>query len=404
MNSVSGNTVERELYAAYLCDEMTGQIMLPIISERGWAPDRIFSGGIAAAVRALGAMPCPEFLIVDLSDSSDPRADMQALADVCEEGTIVLALGSVNDVTLYRDLLHAGVHDYLVKPVTADLLRAAIGAVEDTMAHVADAPEQVQQGEGKQIVFVGVRGGMGTSTLACNSAWLSANQGRDTVLLDLDLYFGIAAMQFDLEPGRGLPDALDTPGRVDGLFLERAVVKPHKNLSILAAEAPMGSIREPAEGALAHLVEALAENYGTVVVDVPRQLLGEHSDVLAAATDVVLVTDYSLTAARDCIRLMAHIKQVAPNAKVHLVANKVGAQPHEVDEKDFENSVEHAIDIRVPLDAKTLLSAAQKGKVVAEVAPGSKLGAAMRDLNALMLGSKSGGEARKSWLGKLLKK
>jgi len=395
---------ERELYAAYVCDEMTGQTLLPIITERGWNPDMIFSGGIASAVRALGAMPCPEFLIVDLSDSADPRADMQALADVAHEGTIVLAMGTLNDVTLYRDLLHAGVHDYLVKPVSADILRAAIGAAEDAMAEPDEQPAEQSAGESKQIVFIGVRGGLGTSTLATNAAWLAAEKGQNTILLDLDLYFGVSAMQFDMEPGRGLPDALDTPGRVDGLFLERAVVKPAKNLAILAAEAPMGSLREPAEGALEHLVDALGENYGTVVVDVPRQLLGEHSDVLSAATDVVLITDFSLTAARDCIRLMAHIKQVAPNAKVHLVANKVGAGTVEVDPKDFENSVEHDIDIQIPMDAKTMMAATQKGKVVADVAPNSKVSSAVGDLLTLIQDTGTEEEKPKSWLGKLLKK
>ena len=396
---------DREIFAAYVCDEVSAQMLAAIVTERGWSQDMVFKGGIAASVRALGAMPVPEFLIVDISECTDPRADVQALADVCDEGTIVLTIGAINDVTLYRDLLNAGVHDYLVKPLSADVLRAAVESAVEAMMSPEEIEEAHAIGDNQNIVFIGVRGGIGTSTLAANVAWLKAQDGTPTALLDLDLYFGTSAIQFDLEPGRGLIDALENPSRVDSLFLERAVVKPTGKLAVLCAEAPLGSVPPPAEGALTHLIEALDETYECVVIDVPRQLLGQHGELLAAATDIVLVTDYSLTAARDCIRIKAHIKNVAPNAKVHLVADRVGIVPAEVEEKDFENSVEHTIEAKVPYDSKSALAATQKGKIIVDAVPSSKLASACQDVYALFdTGKEAGPTAKKSWLGGLFKK
>ena len=392
---------ERETYAAFICDEMSAQILLPVVSERDWNPDMIFSGGVASAVRALGGMPCPEFLIVDLSESEDPRADMQSLADVCEPGTVVLALGTLNDVTLYRDLLQAGVHDYLVKPLTAEALRDAVRTAEEAIYFEEEVEEAAPKSDTRQLVCIGVRGGIGTSTMATNLAWLFADQGKKTSLLDLDLFFGTSAMQFDLEPGRGLSDALDNPRRVDGLFLERAVVKPHEKLSILGCEAPIGGLSEPAEGALEQLVDALGENFNCVVVDVPRQMLGTHVDVLRSATDIVLLTDYSLTAARDCIRLLAHIKQIAPEADVYVAAGKVGLSPNEVDEKDFENSIERPVDTKIPFDAKAMMAATQKGEVIVADAPSAKLSQAYLDLLRKVTSDDSIGKQKTSWFGKL---
>lgn len=411
MNAVAsildaGNAAEnnRAPFAAFMCDEISSQILHPLIIERGWSPDMVFAGGIAAGVRMLGGMPCPEFMLVDLSDSKDPRADMQSLADVCEAGTVVLAVGTINDVTLYRDLLNAGVHDYLVKPLTADILREAMASAHDAMMAPGpdDEPEDTTPGE--RTVFVGLRGGIGTSTMVTNIAWLMAEKGEKTVLLDLDLYFGTSAMQFDMEPGRGLSDALENPDRVDGLFLERAVVKPHANLAILGSEAPVGSLQEPAGGALQHLIRSLSENFKNVVVDVPRQMLGAHSDLLSAAKDIVLVTDYSLTAARDCIRLLAHIKQVAPTASIHVVASKIGAVPQEVEQKDFENSIEHATDVTVPYDSKGLMAAAQHGKLVVDDAKSGKLSAAYRDVLNAIVAVDEDEQAKSGWLGRLFKK
>jgi len=396
---------ERETFAAYVSDDATAVSLKAAVSELSWSPDMVFSGGIAGAVRALGAMPCPGFLIVDISTSEDPLTDVQALADVCDEGTVVLTIGTENDVSLYRDLLNAGVHDYLVKPLQADILRDALASAEEAMLAPEEEEVAIAAGEGRTILFLGLRGGIGTSTLATNIAWLKADAKQPTALLDLDLYFGTSAMMFDLEPGRGLADALENPGRVDSLFLERAVVKPHKNLAILCTEAPIGGIIPPSGDALAQLIEAMASNFQNVVVDVPRQLLGDNPAILETATDIVLVTDHSLASARDGIRMKAFIKNAAPSARLHIVANKQGSVPIEVEEKDFENSIEHNLDVKIPFDAKAPVTAAQKGKIICEGAENSKLAAAIKSVRALLEDSDKEDEASgSSWFSKLLKK
>src|SRR3546814_20570616 len=73
---------------------------------------------------------------------------------------------------------------------------------------------------------IGVRGGVGASTIASSVAWLMGDTvGRTTALLDLDVHFGTGALSLDLEPGRGLTDAIENPSRIDGLFIERAMVQ-----------------------------------------------------------------------------------------------------------------------------------------------------------------------------------
>src|SRR5260221_181479 len=86
----------------------------------------ITRGGINRAIEYLSEQRSPHLLIVDISGVDLPLSKMQMLADVCEPGTNVVALGDENDVGLYRDLVDAGISDYIVKPLTRELLVKAL--------------------------------------------------------------------------------------------------------------------------------------------------------------------------------------------------------------------------------------------------------------------------------------
>ncbi|GER07463.1 hypothetical protein JCM17843_17730 [Kordiimonadales bacterium JCM 17843] len=303
---------EREVFGAYICDEETAALLAPLAEEHGWLPERIHKGGVANAVRSLSVMRSPEFLIVDLSESGDPRADIGALADVCEPGTLVLAIGVMNDVHLYRDLLASGIHDYLLKPVDFGDLRESVALALSAMVE-PEIQTPKKETTKRMVTVIGARGGVGASGLSSGLAWILADEFDTHVgLLDLDLNFGTDAMTFDLEPGRGLSDALENPNRVDSLFIERAMLKVSDKLSILGSEAPLGDPMTPDPAALQNLQEELAENFDVVLVDLPRSIASSYPLTLANASDVVLVTDLSLAATRDTIRLLSLIKPMPP--------------------------------------------------------------------------------------------
>ena len=176
-------------------------------------------------------MPTPKQLVVDISGSTDPLAAIDSLAEVCDEGTQVIALGDINDVELYRSLVRHGVQDYLVKPVSAETVAAALSRAERGPSGEA-APKV-----GRLIAVIGARGGVGATTVATNLAWTLANDhGMRVALVDLDLFFGTCGLSLNLELGRGFREALENPARVDSLFIERAMVREGENLFVLSTE------------------------------------------------------------------------------------------------------------------------------------------------------------------------
>ena len=124
----------RDPFAAYVCDEASLDILRPVVIELGWLPEKCNKGGLRNAVQSLSVSASPNILMVDLSESGDPLNDINALAEVCEPGTVVIAVGQVNDVRLYRDLVASGIHDYLLKPFSADQLRDAFANAQMTIS------------------------------------------------------------------------------------------------------------------------------------------------------------------------------------------------------------------------------------------------------------------------------
>uniref|UniRef100_UPI0035BC6B02 AAA family ATPase n=1 Tax=Sphingomonas sp. TaxID=28214 RepID=UPI0035BC6B02 len=303
-------------------------------------------------------------------------------------GTVVIASGQVNDVRLYRDLVASGIQDYLLKPLSPDMLR-------DSFTHaqaMLNAPKLVDASVERphcSTAIIGTRGGVGASTVATSLAWLLAEkEGRSTALLDLDIHFGTGALALDIEPGRGLTDAIENPSRIDGLFIERAMVKASEKLAVLSAEAPINAPLMTDGAAFYQLQEEMRAAFECTIVDLPRAMLVQHPHLISDVQLAVLVTEFTLASARDTIRLLSWLKSNAPQTQVFVVANKVHAGGQiEIARKDFEGSIERKIDLLVPFDQKLAATAAKLGKPLAEAGKNAKTVAPIVDLARRLAGA-----------------
>lgn len=402
--------VLRDPFTAFVCDDATAEALRPIAVEHGWAPEKINKGGLRNAVQSLSVSASPNILFVDLSESGDPLNDINALAEVCEPGTVVIAAGQVNDVRLYRDLVASGIQDYLLKPFSPDQLRDTFAAAQLTIS----GPRVNEPSTEKPHVMsaiIGVRGGVGASTVATSLAWLMGEKtGRTTSLLDLDVHFGTGALSLDLEPGRGLTDAIENPSRIDGLFIERAMVRANEKLSVLSAEAPINTPLLTDGSAFFQLQEEMRSAFESTVIDLPRSMLIQYPHLVHDAHVAVVVTEFTLAGTRDTIRILSWLKSNAPQSRVIVVANKVAnAAFQEIGRKDFEQSIERKVDIVIPLDSKSAARAAKLGQPLTKVAGNAKISQPFNQLLSMTIGvveaqSDGGGEsklANGTLLGKL---
>ncbi len=400
----SGLPGNRDAFAAYICDDAALDVLRPVVIEMGWQPEKCNKGGLRNAIQSLSVSASPAILVVDLSESGDPLNDINALAEVCEPGTVVIAIGQVNDVRLYRDLLASGIHDYLLKPLNAQAVHDALnGALTVFTSPKSEDGETVKRHISTAIV--GTRGGAGASTLATSLSWLfSEHHNAPTALLDLDVHFGTGALALDLEPGRGLTDAIDNPSRIDGLFIERAMIRANDNLSILSAEAPISQPLMTDGAAFVQLEEEFRQAFEMTVIDLPRNMLINFPHLLADVNLVLLTCELTLASARDTIRILSWLKTNAAHAHPMIVVNKAQPGVAEISKSDFEASIERKIDFMIPYDVKAASNAAKLGQVFVEANKSSKATGAIKQLAERIMGASeedlaSITEEKKSLLG-----
>ena len=334
-----------------------------------------------AALRRIRSGSTPRILLLDLADLPAPIAEIGAARAVGGAELALVALGAVNDVALYRDLLAAGADDYLIKPPSRDALAAVL---EKKTANAAAGSDG---GLGQVIVFIGSRGGVGATTAAVGGAWVLAEERPEpTALVDLDLHFGTVALKLDIDPGSGLCEALEQPSRIDSLFIERAMVKVSDNLRVLAAEASAAQHLVIDAGAVDMLLYELRRKFVRVVVDLPRGATPVQRVVLAAASHVVVVCERSLAGLRDTIRLQTLMREQAPQVRLWLVEAGAAGGRALIGKSEFEKGIGKALDMQISYDPKSAGAAVNAGQPLPLAAPRSPVVREFRQLAALLAG------------------
>ncbi|WP_421730907.1 cellulose synthase operon protein YhjQ/BcsQ [Brevundimonas sp.] len=339
------------------------------------ATTQIRVGGVPAAVEAYRHEPTPPLIVVECLD--DPQTllhHVDSLAEVCDAGTKVIVIGATNDIILFRELMRRGVSEYLVAPIQPLQLIAAIGGL---------FADPAQPFVGRSIAFVGARGGSGSSSVAHNTAYaMSERIGANTVIVDYDLPFGTAGLDFNQDPLNGVADALGQPDRLDATLLDRMMVRCTDKLSLFAAPATLDVDWDISPDAFEEVTSRIRSTAPFVVLDLPHLWSGWMRKTLISADEVVVVATPDLASLRNAKNMIDLIRTGRPNdAPPRLVLNQVGVPGRpEIPAKDFGAALGVAPSLIIPFDAKLFGAAANNGQMIIDAGAKSKAADAFQTL------------------------
>jgi pilus assembly protein CpaE len=339
------------------------------------ASTQIRQGGIPAAIAAYQSEPTPPLIVVEcLADPATLLNQIDALADVCDAGTKVVVIGATNDILLFRELMRRGVSEYLVAPIQPLQLIASIGGLFS---------DPSQPFVGRTVAFVGARGGAGASAVAHNTAYaITERIGANAVIVDYDLPFGTAGLDFNQDPLNGVADALSQPDRLDATLLDRMLVRCTDKLSLFAAPATLDSDWDISPEAFEEVTNRIRGTAPFVILDLPHLWSPWIRRTLVSADEVVVVATPDLASLRNAKNMIDLVRQNRPNdAPPRLVLNQVGVPGRpEIPAKDFGAALGVHPSLVIPFDAKLFGAAANNGQMLLDSAAKSKPAEAFQTL------------------------
>jgi pilus assembly protein CpaE len=391
--ALTAQTVEKKQAAgrlpimAFVTDVETERVLQETAGLIGRAVS--MRGDIDIAIKTLSEQRSPQLLIVDISGIEQPLEKIYLLADVCEPGTNVVALGDHNDVDLFRELIDAGISNYLVKPLNREVLARVLAPKTPTNMVGRSGLKH-----GRVLSVIGARGGVGTTTVAANLAWHFANRlSRRVALVDLDLQNGDDGMLFNIKPLPGFRDALNNPLRLDALLLDRLMVQVGERLFVLGAEEPLADNMQLTPSAIDALLSVLRAQFHYIIIDVPRIPAPAYRRALEMADRRIIVVDPTMRSMRDGVRLAKlFVVEEEIDNRTAFVVNRVGeAGNRALPAKDIHNVLQTNPVGAIPFLPKLVTTASHHATAAAS-ARGKFASAITRLADELV-----GGQQRRRW-------
>jgi pilus assembly protein CpaE len=378
------------------CDtpEIAGTIETAALDRRmARAHVKVHTGGTGAAAEFYRTAPTPNLIVVETRlPAAGLISALDALAEVCDAGTKVMVIGHSNDVQLYRELLKRGVSEYLVAPVD---VMAVIGAISNIYRD--SSTEKL----GQTYAFIGAKGGVGSSTIAHNVAWTMARMfGTDVILADLDMAFGTAGLDFNLDPAQGIAEAVYGADRLDEVLLDRLLAKCEDHLSLLAAPASLDKAYDFSEAAFDQMLEIVQSNVPSVVLDLPHLWTSWVKKTLVAADEVIITAAPDLANLRNAKSIADLLRQARPNdAPPKLILNMVDVPKRpEIKPADFAAALQLTPIATIPFDPLLFGTAANNGQMIAEASAKTGVAEAFSDIAQVITGRKELKRGRKRGL------
>jgi len=294
----------------------------------------------------------PQVLIVDLRQRPHFPPALALLKRQHPTTGVILVIAAL-DPALMLEAMRAGVNECVAEPLSITELQAAVKRLVGSMT---------TRERGEVFAFIGAKGGVGATTIAVNVATaLAKRKPASTLLIDLNIACGDAAVFLGSEPRFSVLDALDNVKRLDAAYFRGLVVHSKSGPDLLGASGrPVTGTFDA--GRLRELLDFATQMHSYTVLDVPRSDTTV-LDALDAATKIVIVANQELATVRNASRMAATLRHRYGEERLQLVLTRTDRRA-EIGHEDVERTVGLDICHTFPSDYRMALQAMNKGRPI----------------------------------------
>jgi pilus assembly protein CpaE len=285
-----------------------------------------------------------DVVIIDLD--SDQEYALELIESICaNSSSTVMVYSAKADSELLVRCMRAGAREFLTLPFSHGTMAEAL--VRASARRPAVRPQR--KSSGKLLVFMGAKGGCGVTTIACNYAVaLTQESNQSTLLIDLDLPLGDAALNLGIAAEYSTVNALRDFSRLDSSFLSKLVVKHSSGLSVLASPGQFPLVQSSNE-AVDKLVAVARRDFDNVVVDIGSRLDLMGSSLFKEAFTIYLITQANIPALRNSNRLISQFFS-SGGPKLEIVINRYETRSMGVSDEHITKALTRSAQWKVPND------------------------------------------------------
>ena len=301
-----------------------------------------------------------------LLDANAPKMDGYQVAGKirAEEGRAahvpIIMLGAETDIEHKIRGLRAGADDYLVKPFHSAELLARIRSL---LARFA--PRELQTGRastGRVLAFYGAKGGVGTTSLAINTAIaLHKTSSRGVVLVDANLQFGDHRVFLDLgKDKKGIVDAVSEP-HLDADVLRQVIFRHDSGIGLLLAPPAPETAELITPEAMGQVLRQLEPLFDYIVIDCDRRLDEITLQIFDIADTVFLVMNADLISLKNTSLVLDMGRNLGYHRdKIQLVLNRSSSTTG-INVRHAETVLKQRIHYEIANDHKVASTALNQG-------------------------------------------
>jgi pilus assembly protein CpaE len=350
----------------------------------------------------------PDLAVVDIR--ADVTSGMSAIERLraSSPSMAIFAVAASAEPDLILQAMRAGANEFFpwspngAQPGSGRSIEESIhGAVRRTAAR-REAAHAGNRQPCVTHVFLGAKGGTGTTTIAVNSAVeLARLSKKATLVVDLKQCLGEVALFLGVRPRFTVLDAIENLHRLDRDFLKELVSKHKSGLDILAGSEQFENTQD--SGALEELLRVLGRMYECIVIDGGSMINSSVVATLYTADTVFLVTNPDVPSIRNAQRMVERIRQIGSGSeRVRILLNRVSDQ-NLIAPKQIETALGYSIYHSFTSDYRAVSTALNSGVPLA-LSNNSELSAQFGSLARQLMGQEDEAkepERRRAFLGLL---
>jgi pilus assembly protein CpaE len=323
-------------------------------------------------IRLVAGDEAPDVVVLVDSPATEPREQLAAVREH-SSAPIVFATSHTSS-ELVRWVLEAGIADVLPLPASPDHTAFVV-------EKAARTAQQVRGEHGGRVITVfSPKGGSGKSVVTTNLAVAAATySNRRTLLVDLDLQFGDAAIMLGLSPSSTVRDLIGSPTELGAEKLDVYTERHSSGVSVLPAPMNPEDAELVGEEAVQALLTVARQSHDLVVVDTAPFFYGPMLATLDQTDELLVVCNPDLPTLKNVRLTLKTLELLAfPQERLRIVLNRASSASG-MERGDVAAALERPVDFVLPLDPTVPLAVnAAKPSVLAN--PDSPFAAALLEL------------------------